>query len=332
MNPHKKIKEYIHNKPNIKKIIGITFIILGFLAFITPLTPGSWLFIIGLELLGLRIIFSTKIANLKSSMDVKVVKKFTNYLLRVFALLFLIYFGLGVILFFFQNNYIYYPDKTDMKECQSFNNADKISHNSSRGYYTERSADKIIVYYHGNAGRACDRYFLDQFFAEQNYSTYFVEYSGYAELKDNPSMEKILNNVLDTIEFVKTKTFTSVTIMGESIGVGPAAYHAQQSNIDNLVLITAFNNFSNLASSHYPIYPINMFLRDNYTPDKWLEDYTGPISIILAENDEFIPQKLSLKLYDGIRSNLKEIFTVKNVGHNTIYESNDFYTYLKIAL
>jgi len=33
--------------------LGIICIVLGFVALITPLTPGSWLILIGLEILGL---------------------------------------------------------------------------------------------------------------------------------------------------------------------------------------------------------------------------------------------------------------------------------------
>lgn len=47
--------------PSLKKIIGVVFVILGFLALITPLTPGSWLALIGLELLGIRLLFIDKI-------------------------------------------------------------------------------------------------------------------------------------------------------------------------------------------------------------------------------------------------------------------------------
>jgi len=43
-----------------KKILGIVLIILGFLALITPFSPGSWLLFIGLELLGFRIVFKDK--------------------------------------------------------------------------------------------------------------------------------------------------------------------------------------------------------------------------------------------------------------------------------
>ena len=38
--------------PVLKKILGILCILLGLAALVTPLTPGSWLTLVGLELLG----------------------------------------------------------------------------------------------------------------------------------------------------------------------------------------------------------------------------------------------------------------------------------------
>ena len=61
MNLLKTIKEYIRNKPKIKKIVGVILILIGLTALITPFTPGSWLAIIGLELLGIRILFFDKL-------------------------------------------------------------------------------------------------------------------------------------------------------------------------------------------------------------------------------------------------------------------------------
>ena len=57
----KSIKEYIRNRPRIKKVIGVILILVGLAAFVTPFTPGSWLVFIGLELLGLRILLSDKL-------------------------------------------------------------------------------------------------------------------------------------------------------------------------------------------------------------------------------------------------------------------------------
>lgn len=44
--------------------LGVILIILGVLAAVTPLSPGSWLALIGLELLGLRILFERKFLSL----------------------------------------------------------------------------------------------------------------------------------------------------------------------------------------------------------------------------------------------------------------------------
>lgn len=61
MNFFKTIKQYIHNNPRIKKTVGLVLIFVGFAALVTPFTPGSWLVFIGLELLGVRILFFDKL-------------------------------------------------------------------------------------------------------------------------------------------------------------------------------------------------------------------------------------------------------------------------------
>ncbi|MHC4758230.1 MAG: hypothetical protein ACYTE8_06210 [Planctomycetota bacterium] len=43
-------------KTIIKKTIGVILIIIGLLALLTPLTPGSWLALVGMELLGIRLL------------------------------------------------------------------------------------------------------------------------------------------------------------------------------------------------------------------------------------------------------------------------------------
>jgi hypothetical protein len=45
-------------------ILGVALMILGVLALLTPLTPGSWLALIGLELLGIRLVFERKFLSL----------------------------------------------------------------------------------------------------------------------------------------------------------------------------------------------------------------------------------------------------------------------------
>jgi hypothetical protein len=48
----------------LKIVLGILLILIGVLALLTPLTPGSWLALIGLEILGLRILLERKLISI----------------------------------------------------------------------------------------------------------------------------------------------------------------------------------------------------------------------------------------------------------------------------
>jgi len=48
-------------KQVLKKTIGVILIIVGLAALLTPLTPGSWLALIGLELLGFGFLLENRI-------------------------------------------------------------------------------------------------------------------------------------------------------------------------------------------------------------------------------------------------------------------------------
>jgi len=45
----------------VRIVLGVVLMILGVLALLTPFTPGSWLALIGLELVGLRLVFERKL-------------------------------------------------------------------------------------------------------------------------------------------------------------------------------------------------------------------------------------------------------------------------------
>lgn len=67
----------------VKKGVGVILVILGFLALITPLTPGSWLIPIGLELLGLRFLLEDRLRALAASRPGTAWAKVIHRVLRV---------------------------------------------------------------------------------------------------------------------------------------------------------------------------------------------------------------------------------------------------------
>ncbi|MFZ2253174.1 MAG: PGPGW domain-containing protein [Minisyncoccia bacterium] len=56
-----RFHKYTLTRPLLKKIVGWFLVIFGFLALVTPLTPGGLLFFVGLEILGIRFVGTEKI-------------------------------------------------------------------------------------------------------------------------------------------------------------------------------------------------------------------------------------------------------------------------------
>ncbi|MDP3763265.1 MAG: hypothetical protein Q8Q92_01235 [bacterium] len=49
------------NNPKVRKVAGIVLIIIGLLSIVTPFTPVGFLLLLGLEILGLRVLVGDKL-------------------------------------------------------------------------------------------------------------------------------------------------------------------------------------------------------------------------------------------------------------------------------
>ena len=53
---YERFNQYTLTRPRIRRFFGWVLVVIGFFALVTPLTPGGFLFFVGLEILGIRII------------------------------------------------------------------------------------------------------------------------------------------------------------------------------------------------------------------------------------------------------------------------------------
>ena len=56
-----KLKNFFAERPKMRRVVGITLIIIGGLSIITPFTPVGFLLIVGLEMAGIRFFFWDKL-------------------------------------------------------------------------------------------------------------------------------------------------------------------------------------------------------------------------------------------------------------------------------
>lgn len=242
---------------------------------------------------------------------------------------FIVYILFGLFLFFNQNSMLYYPNNQDFNQCDGFSNYEKIDFNGTRFYFKQGTQDKVIVYYHGNAGSACDRSYFKFLFEQSNASLIFVEYAGYSNDDIKPSKNRILKNVEDIHEYIAEKKYSYIIVYGESIGSGAASYHAYLGDVDNLILVTPFSKLVDVVQSKYVLYPAFILLREKYDNLEWLQDYEQSLLIIHGDKDLVIPNKFSQDLFEGVTTKNKNYVLIEGKGHNDMWSSSLFQDTIK---
>jgi uncharacterized protein len=247
-------------------------------------------------------------------------KKILKIIIGIFLTL---YFSLGLFLFIYQKSLIYYPNNQDFNSCPNFEDSEKLNINGTRIYY-KKNSDKLIIFYHGNAGSACNRTYLKQLFEKLNLSYIFVEYAGYSNDSKRPSKEFLMKDVLNVNQFVTDKKMSKIIVMGESLGTALATYHSSIIPVDKLLLISPFFSIKDLVKKDFGIYPISLILTENYDNAFWIKKSQAKnIEIIHGKDDETVPIEQSRKLYQEINITNKKIIEVDQAHHNDIYNFNE---------
>ena len=83
-----------------------------------------------------------------------------------------------------------------------------------------------------------------------------------------------------------------------------------------LLLITPFDSMTNVAQHHYWFFLARWLTLDSYDNVSHLRNFERPVAILLAEQDETIPQRNTLALFESL-SAPKKLWRFENAGHNT---------------
>jgi hypothetical protein len=248
-------------------------------------------------------------------------------LIKLLFIALAVYIGTGILIFIFQRKYIYFPDDQDFNSCEGFEDSQKINFNGTRAYYKETS-DKLIVFYHGNAGSACDRSFLKDEFEKLGYSYIFVEYAGYSRDDKKPSKELLMGDVKNINEFLKTINYSQLVLSGESIGTSFALYHSSIAKEDKVLLISPYDSITKVAKKHYPLYPTKLLLRDKYDNSQWINDI-NKVMIIHGTEDSIIPISEGKSLFKKIETKNKIFIEVLGASHNSLYYYPETFSAIK---
>lgn len=236
-------------------------------------------------------------------------------------------------MYYKQDEFLYHPSNADFYNCEGFDNYSKIDYKGTRFYYGNiENHSRVIVYYSGNGGRACDRFFLRQRFERYDSALIFVEYTGFGGDDLEPSKELLLGDARNVAEFIEKENYSRVIGIGESLGTSVVSYQSSISDVDTLILLAPFYSTYSLGREMYPQYPISFLEIENYDTATWLENYDGRLVIIHGNYDKNIPISQARELYDYVNTKDKHLFQLTFAKHNDLYTFWDTYRALRYAI
>lgn len=180
------------------------------------------------------------------------------------------------------------------------------------------------VVFHGNAGMALNRgYYAEMLSGFQRsgpWEVYVFEYPGYGPRRGRPGEGEFTAAALAAVDELIAQRAEPLLIIGESIGSGVASgvVRERPGAIAAVMLVTPFDSLVKLARYHMPYLPAGLLLQDRYDNLAALSNYTGPLIVITAGQDEIIPATFAEPLlgqHSGPR--LQEIQS--DAGHNTLH-------------
>ena len=120
--------------------------------------------------------------------------------------------------------------------------------------------------------------------------------------------------------------------MGRSLGSGAATYLASKRPVEKMLLISPFDSIKSVAQNKFPIYPMFLLLKDKYDSIGRVKEIQAKTIILMAENDEVIPKKHSLRLISEFPPEQITVKTISNTGHNDISNKMEYYDHLSSFL
>lgn len=243
-------------------------------------------------------------------------------LVRAVAGLVFVAGGVAVLIMLLQRHFLYFPDPVPASPAQL--DAAGLSawpgRGEARGYIgvaRAAAARATVLVFHGNAGSAWQRAYYAVALELQGYRVILAEYPGYGGREGAPSESSLVADGLVTLQQVYQRYGEPIVIWGESLGSGVAAAVAHRSEVPlaGLVLLTPWDSLPAVVRHHYPLIP-QAIVRDRYDSRANLKKFPGPVALLLATQDDIIPEARSMALYQSLAGQ-KRLWQFVDAGHNS---------------
>ena len=159
-----------------------------------------------------------------------------------------------------------------------------------------------MIVFHGNAGTAKYRSHYVPALESLGYRVILAEYPGYGGRSGRHSENSFVSDARKTIELAYEEFGKPVFLWGESLGCGVVASVITDPPVPvaGVILLTPWDTLPRLAQTLYWYLPARWMVRDQYDNIQNLKSFNGRVAMLMAEQDEIVPKRHSLRLYESL--------------------------------
>ncbi len=179
------------------------------------------------------------------------------------------------------------------------------------------SAEKVIIYFHGNAEDVWDRKASLQSLYDSGFSVLSLDYPGYGLSGGHPTEKSVYASADTAYRYVRENWSiapSNIVVVGASIGSGPACYLAERHvDVGGLVLqsgfTTPYRTITRIRA--VPVEPFPNIVR--------IKNIRCPKLFIHGTQDHTVPFRHAQAMY-AKATGVKALLPVEGAGHNDVVE------------
>ena len=239
----------------------------------------------------------------------------------------------SIILYFFQERFLFHPEKLPADFQFQYENQEVDEYNLDlpdgtiiNGLHFKVEKPKGLVYYlKGNSKsiKGWGKFAVD--FTIHNYDVIMIDYRGFGKSTGKLSQESMKHDALYIYDRLKEKVKEEhIIVYGRSLGTGLATKVASMNKPKALVLACPYFSMSKNVKRYLPLIPLGLVMRYQMPTYKWIKYVDCPISIIHGTNDKVIRFASSLRL-SKLKPDSTKLFPIIGGGHKDLHNFESYH-------
>ena len=232
--------------------------------------------------------------------------------------LILIYILIIIFLNFYQRKIIYHPFINSYSQTHKEFTFKEVFIKTNdnlklKGWFHEKDIKnkKTLVFFHGNAGDLTNRVYKLNVLKNLDINFLILAYRGFSGNLGKPSEQGLYEDARSSLKWLNEIGVedNKIIIYGESLGTSVAVEVSQNKKFSGIILESPFTSMSKIGKKHYPIFPVDLILKDKFNTLSKLKNIESPTIVLHGKQDKIVPFAMGKEIFDKLDAPKFSYFT-----------------------